>query len=707
MTRPTLVAAFLAFSTAVVSSPRGNPDLERAERMAEDVTIYRDRFGVPHVFGKTDAATVFGFAYAQAVDNFYRLERNYIQSIGRSAEAYGPAGVQSDQINRGLEIPRLAREEYRRLPANVRALVDAFAEGLNFYLAKHPAVKPQLLTRMEPWYPLAYIRYNYYQNGFFFSTGIHRDSVRLARASRGVESSTGSNGWAIGPSRSASGHAMLFINPHLPFFGTGQVYEGHVHSEQGWDFTGYTRLGFPLPYVGHNASLGWVSTDNAADQADSYIETFDHPSNPQSYRYGSGYRNATVWQDSFRIKTDSGMESRVFTFRKTHHGPLLGILNGKPVAVKMAKFEGDGWLGEWYAMTRAKNLAEFRRAMAPLSMLFGNVMYADKDGRTWYMYNGAVPRRNPGFDWSQPVDGSDPGTEWQGYHSMDELPQMTDPASGWMQNCNSSPYLLSSTGNPDSSRFPRYMVTEGDNPRALISRRILEAKNRWTFDEWTRIAFDTRVVMADSLIPRLAREFASISDTSARGRRNRDAIDTLLAWNHRADTMSVATTVFVLWRDMTESQRDTLSAAVRVERLAMALDRLTRRFGRWTVPWGEINRLQRTNEATGEGFSDQRKSVAVPGVSGSDGAVFTYYARDVAGQRARYGTAGSTYVSVVEFGPQVRALTVHPFGASGDPQSPHYFDQAPLYSGGRFKPGWFTLAEIRANSERSYRPGRE
>jgi acyl-homoserine-lactone acylase len=706
MGHQSVYAAMLLVSTALGSRTSSlDPDLGRAEKLSQEVTIYRDSFGVPHVFGRTDAATVFGFAYAQAEDNFPRLERNYIYSIGRSAEAYGSSGIRRDQINRALEIPRLAQEEYRRLPPKIRGLVDAFADGLNFYLARHPDLKPQLLRKFEPWYPLAFIRYNYYQNGFLFSTGIHGDSVRLARSSRGVESSTGSNGWAIGPSRSATGHAMLFINPHLPFFGTGQVYEGHVHSEEGWDFTGYTRLGFPLPYVGHNAHLGWVSTDNSADQADSYIETFDHPTNPQAYRYGSEYRTATVWRDSIRVKTDSGMETRILTLRKTHHGPLLGSMNGKPLAVRMAKMEADGWLEEWYAMTRARNLEEFRGAMEPLNMQFGNVMYADREGHTWYLYNGAVPRRKAGIDWTRPVDGSDPATEWQGYHTIEELPQMTDPATGWMQNCNSSPFLLSSAGNPDSSRFPGYMVTEGDNPRALISRRILAAKQKWTFEEWAAAAFDTRVVMADSLLPDLLQAFKASADTSSP--ELRAAIDTLTRWNRRADTLSVATTLFVVWRDIMGNGRDSLSPGEKLNRFRRAQDVLQNRFGRWTVAWGEVNRLQRTNEATGEAFSDARPSVAIPGVSGADGAVYTFYANDVPGQKARYGAAGASYVSVVEFGPSVKALTVHTFGASGDPRSPHYFDQAPLYAAGRFKPGWFTLNEVRANAERTYRPGEE
>ncbi|MEP7324855.1 MAG: penicillin acylase family protein [Gemmatimonadota bacterium] len=675
--------------------------------LAHDVTIYRDSYGVPHVFGKTDAAAVFGFAYAQAEDNLFRIEDNYIRSLGRRAEVDGESGVRDDQVNHLLEIPRLAREEYARLPGNVKALVDAFAEGLNWYLTRHPEVHPRLLGRMEPWYPLAFIRYNYYQNGFLFSAGLSRTQFQVGKNDRGLEASTGSNGWVIGASRSASGHPMLFINPHLAFFGPGQVYEGHVHSEQGWDFTGYTRFGFPFPYVGHNADVGWVSTDNGADQADSWMETFDDPTRPLAYRYGDGYRMATAWQDTIRVKTDSGLVQRITTLRKTHHGPLFGGLNEKPLAVRMAKIEADGWIGEWYAMTRARNLVEMKRAMAPLNMLFGNVMYADRDGHTWYLYNGAVPRRKPGLDWQVPVDGSDPSTEWQGYHTMEELPQLTDPATGWMQNCNTSPFLLTSAGNPDSTRFPGYMVPDGDNPRGVVSRRILADTPKWTFEQWTRIAFDTRVVMADSLLPMLLRDRPQSTDTSEAGRRLHDALDTLMAWNHRSDTMSVATTLFVLWQDRLGNHPQALAPQDRLQRLVSALDVLQRRFGRWMVRWGEINRLQRIDEALGQSFSDARPSVAVPGVSGADGAVFTFYADGVDGQKARYGQSGGTYISVVEFGPQVHALTVHTMGASGHAESPHFFDQAPLYASGRFKPGWFTLAEVGANAERTYRPGEE
>lgn len=294
-----------------------------ASELARTVTIYRDTYGVPHVFGRTDAATAFGFAYAQAEDNFWRVEENFISALGRAAEIYGEEALNEDRRNHALEIPRLAQAEYRRLDPHMRAICDGFAAGFNYYLAVHPEVHPRLLTRIEPWYTLAFIRYNYYQNGFARDNNIWSTEFRTAEVPSELQQNVGSNGWVIGPSRSASGHAMLFINPHLPFFGSGQVYEGHVHSEEGWNFSGYTRFGFPFPYVGHNENGGWVSTDNAADLEDVYLETFDDPERPLAYKYGTGHRLATERVEEILVKTPGGMETRRFNMRKTHHGPVV------------------------------------------------------------------------------------------------------------------------------------------------------------------------------------------------------------------------------------------------------------------------------------------------------------------------------------------------------------------------------------------------
>lgn len=703
-------------SAAAAQAKQARPaaGIDNSAQLASMVTLYRDTYGVPHVFGRTDASTVFGFAYAQAEDNFWRVEENFIFALGRASELYGEETLNEDRRNHALEIPRLARAEYSRLDPHMRAICDGFAAGFNYYLSRHPEVRPRLLASIEPWYTLAFIRFNYYQNGFSRDNNLWSTEFQTVRVPNELRSNVGSNGWVIGPSRSASGHAMLFINPHLPFFGSGQVYEGHVHSDEGWNFTGYTRFGFPFPYVGHNDNGGWVSTDNAADLEDVYLETFDDPARPLAYKYGNGHRLAIEHVEEIRVKTAAGLETRRFPMRKTHHGPVVSALNGKLLTIRMAKFDSDGWLRQWYEMTRASSLSALKRAIAPLNMLFGNIMYADRQGNTFYIYNGAVPRRDPRFDWTKPVDGSDPATEWQGYHPMSELPQLTNPKTGWMQNCNTTPFLLTSTGNPDPKDFPKYMVQEGDNPRGAISRQILAANPKFTFDDWRRAAFDTRVFNADVRLPELLAALkapavaGSSANASPSATRLREATDELTRWNHHSTNDSVAMTLFSLWHNRVSRNRGQAPDASKyVAAMSEVLDELERDFGTWRVSWGEISRLQRVDESKGEKLQDSRPSLAVSGVNGNDGAVFTVYAAPEKGQKRRYGAAGGSYISIVEFGPTVRAMSVHTFGASGHPESRHYTDQAELYVRGEFKPAWLTLKEIRANLEAAYHPGEE
>ena len=686
-------------------------DRERWEMFARSVTIHRDRYGIPHVFARTDPGAVFGFAYAQAEDNFLRMEDNFIRALGRASEVHGAQSIDDDRLNRALELPRLAWEEYHRIDRRTRSLVDAFADGVNYYLATHPTVKPRLLQRIEPWYPLAFIRYNYFENGFARAVGITRTEFLTADSRQGLADNIGSNGWAIGPSRSASGNALLFINPHLPYFGPGQVYEGHVRSDEGWNFTGYTRFGFPFPYVGHNETLGWVSTDNAADVADAYRETFDDPSRPLAYRYGRRYRIARQWRDTIRVRrSDGAIDSRIVTFRATHHGPIVAERNGDHLAIRLAKIEDEGWLAQWYAMTRARSVADLKRVMRPLDMLFGNVMAADRWGNTWYMYNAAIPRRNPRFNWSVPVDGANPATEWRGYHSMNELPQLSNPPSGWMENSNSSPFRMTDRGNIDENRFPRYMVPEwtAQNARSQAAHRILRQANRITLEDLARMAFDTRASRADTLLPRLFAGYEESRDTALR-RRVGPAIEELERWDRVATTSSVPTTIFYAWSSLLAGEDRPVPVATHLRTLAVALDSMEARWGSWRVPWGEVARLQRIDDlATPPGvipFRDDAPSLPVPALDGRLGAVFTMRVDAFPGRKRLYGQAGATYVSVVEFAPQVRSLAVHTFGSSGDPRSPHFFDQAPLFARGEMRPVWFTRDEILANVERSYKPG--
>lgn len=646
-----------------------------ASRAPQDITIRRDAWGVPHIIATTSSEAVFGFGYAQAEDNLAQIEASYLRAIGRLAEVDGEAAIASDRLNRLLQIPALAQAEYRRLDPEMRGIVDAFVAGLNHYLARS-GKRLKTLDRFEPWYPLALIRYLYFQTGFA------ADAMRQGRVLAMTEleamrvENQGSNGWVIGPSRTANGSTLLLINPHLPRFGPGQVYEGHLVSQDGWNFTGYTRFGLPFPYVGHNTRLGWVSTDNAADQADLYLERFDEPAAPLSYRYADGHRLATEWTDTIHVLKGNRLEARVARFRRTHHGPIVGSRDGVPVALRMARLADDGWLREWFDMTRATDLASFRRAMQPMRMLFGNAMYADRVGNTFYIYNGAIPRRDPSLDWTQPVEGSVVATEWQGFHEFGSLPSLHNPVSGWMQNCNGTPFMLSDRGNPQRSDYPPYMARESDNTRSARSRDLLSATRRWTFEHLTRAAFDTRVRVADSLLP------VWLPQVDTAGNAPRAAASRLLLrWDHRADATSRGMTLFDAWRSAVRQGQTVPNA------LDSALARLNRNFATTAVEWGTALRVVRGDRV-----------VPGSGAPSDYGAVFTSWGRPADSGRSVID-GGTSYLSVVEFSKRgVRGVALHALGASADARSPHFIDQARLMARQTFRPTWLSRNDVLAHT---------
>ncbi len=701
-----------------VVAPRDIPDgIVRSastprHQFARSVTIHRDSYGVPHVYAPTDASCVFGYVYAQAEDNFWQIEDNYIRALGRAAEVDGESGLPNDLMNRALEISKLSRAEYERADAQRRELWNAAAEGLNYFIERNPQDKPRLITRYEPWHVVALGRWVVYQMFIVRRMNLKFDDTRLALSEPVSDSEVGSNAWAVSPSKSASGNALLFINPHQPFFGYGQWYEGHLHSDRGWNVSGASFFGMPFPVIGHNQYLGWTHTVNSPDVGDLYLEKFDDPQNPLAYRYDANgqksYRQAIEWAEQIKIKTASGIETKSFKLRKTHHGPIIGKQDGQAVALKLAKIEESSVFGQWYEMGRARTLAEFKAAMAGLSIPFLNTMYADGAGNIFYVYNGAVPRRSTKYDWKLPVDGSITETEWRGFHALDELPQLLNPKSGWLQNCNSTPFATVNEGNLNKTDFPEYMTREGDNARARVSRQILSGKNKFTFDEWSRAAFDTTVLEAKTAIPELVTEWESLKkEDGTRASRLMDVIAELKAWDQVSTVESRAMTLFTLWFERAYRMRAAGDQAqwLKIRAIEAVIRELERNQGTWRVAWGKINRLQRLHSSGEEPFSDARPSLPIAGAVGELGIVFNFGARAEKGQKRNYGTAGHSFVSVVEFGPQVQARSVLVFGQSADPQSPHHFDQAPLYSKGQFKPAWFYLAEIKAHAERTYHPG--
>jgi acyl-homoserine-lactone acylase len=687
------------------------------EQLAGSVTIYRDTYGVPHIFGPTDAAVTFGLAYAQAEDNFWQIEDNYIRALGRAAEVYGESKLPDDLTEHALQITQLAVWEYQHRPPQTRRLYDAYAAGLNYFLTVNQLVTPRLLHRFQAWHPFALVRFMYHQSAFLPKTGIGTKDARTAIVER---EQTGSNAWAIAPSKSSTGHAMLFINPHQPFLGLGQYYEAHVRSDEGLNFSGVTKFGFPFLYIGHNQFLGWSHTNNYPDLEDVYEEYFDDPKNPLAYRYGVGYRQAIQWREVIRVKAGTGVVDKTFEFKKTHHGPVLLVKDGKSYSVKLAKLVEGGWLDQWYAMSRARTFDEFKKALERVDVVYNNIVYADRTGNIYFVDYGAVPRRSAKFDWAKPVDGANPEAEWQGYHTLDELPQVTNPKSGFVQNCNSTPFLTTTGDNPNPKLFPDYIgAGETDTPRAQISRRLLESKQKFSFDELAHAAFDTAVIKGETEIPTLVELWERLKGQDApRAEKLKGPINELKSWNAVSTTSSIPMTLFATWygkayrvtgpassRPFTVNLADEKDPWSKIRALEETIDELNKNFGTWKVAWGEVNRLQRTASGGFMPPTDSRPSLPVAGGPGTLGIVFAFYTQQPEGQKRRYGVQGHSYVSVIDFGPVPQARSILVFGENADPKSPHHFDQAPLYAKQEFKPAWFTFEDIKAHLEGSYHPG--
>lgn len=689
--------------------------LRRAREMAGRVTIVRDEFGVPHVRAATDAGAVFGAMYARAEDEMARIENAHALAIGNASLMLGTSGVTWDRFVLAFEVPTLARREYDSAPADVRAIVDAAADALNLYLSLHPDYRPTAIERWEPWMFMAR-EYGWamYQAQHEAQRAMGEKKGATAWPSGAVPAPDGSkhehdgsNAWAIGPSRTASGRPMLYINPHIPL---DEPYEMHLQSDQGLNISGGTAYGAGLlPFAGFNEHLGWALTVNYPDIADTYAVEFNIPENPLGYRHGDQVRHATRWSAKIPVRTDSGIQEREFSFLKTHHGPVLFEADGKSYAVRVARIENLRSLEQWYRMAKARDLASWREAVSILGVVFHNLVYADADGNIGYVYNAAVPRRDPAFQWTGTLDGSDPRTQWQGYHSLDELPQVWNPACGYVQNCNSPPLLAAAEGqNQASWQFPAYMIgNDLSDGRIAMSHAILSGAKDWTLDDLERTAFDTTVRTVETSRAPLMADFARVLEkTPDAAERLAPAIELLRTWDGLITTESVESTLFVLWIEKLFSPAWVKRRAPGdlTGALAQVLADLEGSFGDWRVKWGQINRHQRFDSAAGLSISDERQSLPIAGAHGGMGVSFCYLSR-ASGTKHRYGYHGHSYVGAVEFGDFPSARTIIPFGQSRDPASAHFADQAPLYAAGRLKSARFSEKDVREASGRPYHPG--
>jgi len=774
---PLLVLTVTACGAGGVSTA----ELARWEARAASVTIIRDDWGVPHIYAPTDADAVFGLMYAQAEDDFPRIERNFIAALGRLAEAEGERALWQDLRAKLYVDPDELRELYAESPEWLRDLMDAWADGLNYFLHTHPEVQPRVLDRFEPWMALTFTegsiggdieRINLRSLEAFYD-----DPPRIARASPDARDAaagpsdtsnavatdpgapaaaeedagavtpgtplvaladdlhlasasslvvpdpelepTGSNGIAIAPQNTVNGNALLLINPHTSFYFR---HEAHVVSEEGLNVYGALTWGQFFVYQGFNETAGWMHTSSRVDNIDEFLETIVERDGVLHYLYGDEERPVETREVTVRYRTeDGGMAERTFTTYRTHHGPIVrSVEDGRWISIALME-EPVRALIQSYSRTKARNLDEFLAVMELHTNSSNNTLFADAEGNIAYLHANFVPVRDDRFDYSRPVDGSDPATDWKGVHTIEQSPNAINPSTGFAFCTNNWPYSAAGAASPKPSDYPRYMDTGTENPRGVNALRLLEGRTDFTLERLRELAYDSYLVAFEQLIPSLVRGWDALPASDPLKQATAEQVRLLRSWDLRWDVESVPTSLAIFWgtellsrvgsdaraagMDAFEYAATRTTPAQRLEALRAASDRLEQDFGDWRTPWGEINRFQRLSGDIDLVFDDDAPSIPVGFTSSRWGSLASFGAAPRNGTKRWYGTSGNSFVAVVEFGERVRALAITAGGLNNVPGSPHFDDQAERYATGDLRPVYFYREDVEAAAKRTYRPG--
>lgn len=730
----------------------------RWEAEARQVTILRDKWGIPHIYGKTDAAAVFGLLYAECQTDFPRVEKNYLEMLGRQAEVYGENYLYTDVMMRLIYDSVQAIADYNKSPAWMHQLLDAFADGVNFYLYKHPETKPLALKHFEPWYALLFtdgsvsatstggVKVDEIKNFYSGhpSVAAHRpvisDIEKMVLADRGMnvvdpppaqettlaatmddDDERGSNGFALSGFRTASEATELYINPHVPFYFR---MEAELVSEEGLNVYGAVTWGQFFVYQGFNAHCGWMHTSSYADVADLYAEKVHQHDSGWVYEYAGQTKPVTEKPITIYYKKGDGVEVLPIKGFYTHHGPVMASRDGKWLSLKEYNRSLNA-LEEAWEITKANTFDEYKQAMDIRANTTNNTVYADDQGNIAYWHGNFMPRRDSSYDWSLPVDGSTAATEWKGLHTLDEIVHVYNPATGWIQNCNSTPFALSGNSSPERTRYPAYMAPDGQNFRALNAIRLLSGANDFTLDSLISKGYDHYLTAFDVLLPALFDAYDQSPDSIHRMLQEPMAV--LQKWDRRSAVHSVATNLAVEWatriiayaprpHTMEEGSNQValINAALehttpeqKTGELLAIVNELRHQFGSWKIEWGEQCRYQRLTGNIVETYDDRKPSIAVGLVSSQFGELPSFVSRVMPNTKKRYGVSGNSFIAAVEFGKHITARTIITGGESSDPASPHFSDQAAMYLTGQFKEVLFYREDVEKNVEKKYRPGEE
>jgi acyl-homoserine-lactone acylase len=719
-----LVAVGLACALASPAAAAPN-ELARLKAEAARVSVVRDDWGIAHIHGRTDADAVFGMIYAQAEDDFNRVEMNYVTSLGRCAETEGEAAIWKDLRQKLIVDPVDLKAKYAQSPPWLKALMVSWADGLNYYLATHPKVTPKVIRRFEPWMALSFTEGS-------IGPDIERAPLDKLEAFYGqaqtaalsdddalkFKEPSGSNGMAIGPSITKDGHALLLINPHTSFFFRA---EQQVTSDQGLNAYGASTWGQFFIYQGFNEHAGWMHTSTGADTVDEFAETIVRKDGKVFYRYGAALRPVVLSTIIVPYRTPAGgLARKSFTVYRTHHGPIVRAEDGKWIAMALMNKPIEA-LEQSFGRTKTTDLASFLKVAELAANSSNNTLFADSKGETALLLPQFMPRRDDHFDYTKPVDGSNPATDWKGLVPFAETPHVVNPSNGWVYNSNDSPWSAAGPNSPKKTDFPRSMDQAGENWRTPHAIRVLSARKDFTLPTLIEAAYDPWLPAFTRLTPGLLAAYNGAAANDPLKAKLAQPIEALRAWDHRWSAESVPTSVAVGWGEalwakvapdakkagvpIYDYMATRATPAQRLEALAEAIDRLTQDFGTWKTPWGQINRFQRVNDDIAQHFDDAGPSIPVPFASAQWGSLASFGAKRYADTKKYYGSSGNSFVAVVEFGDRVRARAVTAGGESGDPASKHFNDQAGRYASGNLREVYFYPDQLAGHVERRYHPG--
>ncbi len=691
---------------------------------ADHVEILRDQWGIPHIYGKTDADAVFGLIYAQCEDDFNRVEMNYIQALGRMAEIEGLDHLYNDLRMRLYIDEEILKEEYRSSPDWLKQLMNAWAKGINFYLATHTETIPKLIKHFEPWMALAFSEgsiggdietISAQQLKKFYNKEYH--AFLNFEDRNWEEEPKGSNGFAISPSKSKNGNALLLINPHTSFYFRPEV---HVVSEEGLNAYGAVTWGQFFIYQGFNENNGWMHTSSKADAIDHFALTVEQKDEKPHYLFDGKWLPLKEKEIQLKYLSEGKILEENFTAYYSHHGPVVREENGKWIAIALMVAREKA-LTQSYLRTKTKTHEEFKSIMDLKTNSSNNTVYADKEGNITYYHGNFVPRRNPSFDWRNTVDGSTSASDWQGLHKVDELILIHNPMTGWIQNCNSTPFTAAGAFSPKASDYPSYMAWDLENARGLNAVRVLQGMNNFTLETLIQAAYHPALLAFEPIIPTLSEAYRKLPKSSPLKKELQEAVKVLEKWNLHTETSSIATSLAVFMGQELlniESVKNrpwdayvfdyiaqNTTAEEKLFALKQGMTRIEKDFGTWKTAWGEINRFQRiTGEINGK-FDDNAFSLPVPYNSSLWGSLAAYGSRPYPNTKKWYGNVGNSFVAVVEFGEKVIAKSLLAGGQSGHPQSIHFTDQAEMYVKGQFKDVYYYRSDVNSNTVHKYKPG--